>query len=131
MARSKSPSVKIQLSSSWLQAELPEEDMDVRGGGRDAEMERVTRDDGYGSDNEVDSRTNASWSAQRISIGSQPPKNRSIAAIQSQASHAVSFPLPRHKLVHEWRQKIFSLFVQRGLFCVCSKEELALSTMAV
>ena len=94
-----------------LQAELPEEDMDVRGGGRDAEMERVTRDDGYGSDNEVDSRTNASWSAQRISIGSQPPKNRSIAAIQSQASHAVSFLLPRHELVHEWRLKIVSLFV--------------------
>ena len=68
--------------------------MDVRGGGRDADMERVTREDGYGSDNEVDSRNDASWNAQRLNTASKPLMNRSIAAIQSQAScqlHAQSF----------------------------------------
>ena len=60
--------------------------MDIRGGGQDADMERVTREDGYGSDNEVDSRNDASWSAQRVSTASKPLMNRSIAAIQSQVS---------------------------------------------
>lgn len=64
------------------QNELPEEDMDVRGGGQAAEQERIVKDDGYGSDNEVDSRNDVSWNAAR-----QPsvklPMNRSIAAMQA------------------------------------------------
>ena len=61
--------------------------MDVRGGGQDADMERVVKEDGYGSDNEVDSRNDASWSAHRLGSATKPPMNRSIAAIQSQVNH--------------------------------------------
>lgn len=66
-----------------MQAELPEEDMDVRGGGREADQERVVKDDGYGSDNEVDSRNDATWNGTRPPSG-KPPVNRSIAAMQAQ-----------------------------------------------
>ena len=68
-----------------LQAELPEEDMDVRGGGGAADQERITKDDGYGSDNEVDSRNDAIWNANRQNSATSPV-NRSIAALA--AMHA-------------------------------------------
>ena len=58
------------LSSEWLmQPELPEEDMDVRGGGAAYDDVRIDRD-GYGSDAEVDSRSELSW---RKQVGSPSP----------------------------------------------------------
>ena len=56
--------------------------MDVRGGGHAAEQERVVKDNGYGSDNEVDSRNDVSWNANR-QTSAKLPMNRSIAAMQA------------------------------------------------
>jgi histone deacetylase 1/2 len=42
-------------------SDLPEEEMDERGGGKAARDVRVDKDDGYGSDNEVDSKGDMSW----------------------------------------------------------------------
>jgi len=67
-----------------LQADLPEEDMDERGGGKAARDVRVDREDGYGSDNEVDSKGDVSW-------------NTGTARYHSRQS-SVYFPKPRATL---------------------------------
>lgn len=60
--------------------------MDVRGGGQEADQERIIKDNGYGSDNEVDSRNDAAWNGTRplsAQPSVKPPVNRSIAAMQA------------------------------------------------
>ena len=55
--------------------------MDVLGGGPAAEDRRVVKDDGYGSDNEVDSRGDVAWKPKGAPLSGQKGSiNRSISA---------------------------------------------------
>lgn len=76
--------------------------MDVRGGGLAADQERAVKDDGYGSDNEVDSRNEAAaaaaWNGARPSSG-KAPVNRSIAAVQAQEEDSSEAAQPSGNLM--------------------------------
>ena len=55
--------------------------MDVLGGGQAAEDRRIVKDDGYGSDNEVDSRGDVAWKPKGTPVSGQKSSiNRSISA---------------------------------------------------
>ena len=54
--------------------------MDVLGGGPAAEDRRIVKDDGYGSDNEVDSRGDMAWKPKGGPLAQKSSINRSISA---------------------------------------------------
>ena len=94
---------------------MPEEEMDVRGGGAAYDDRRIERDHNYGSDAEVDSRSDLSWrKAANSASPYKPAYKRPHVAVEGPEDDAGSSGVPSPSDIGAVKRQSIGLSPHRG-----------------